>query len=163
MNWHLIWRSDLTYQIKCQFWQQLNWPIWQWSDNWIDQFDNADHITNIAKIDTWFDTSDLIVKSSVNSISKIIISYYEKISNWIDIDLILNWPIWPKQIDTLFWPDPPLIGRPFWPYPPPITKEMKCANAVYWVQENTVLFICIFISYLFWMTLVNFGMLKKSS
>ena len=101
MNWHLIWRSDLTYQIKCQFWQQLNWPIWQWSDNWIDQFDNADHITNIAKIDTWFDTSDLIVKSSVNSISKIIISYYEKISNWIDIDLILNWPIWPKQIDTL--------------------------------------------------------------
>ena len=98
----IYFKQRKKYQIDLTVIWQLNWPIWQWSDNWIDQFDNADHITNIAKIDTWFDTSDLIVKSSVNSISKIIISYYEKISNWIDIDLILNWPIWPKQIDTLY-------------------------------------------------------------
>ena len=36
----------------------------------------------------------------------------------------------------------PLIGRPFWPSPPPFKKEMKCANAVYCVQEYTVLFMC---------------------
>ena len=40
----IYFKQRKKYQIDLTVIWQLNWPIWQWSDNWIDQFDDADHI-----------------------------------------------------------------------------------------------------------------------